>query len=78
MLSWDPNAGKLGRSLLSQCFSLTALAQIFPYADIKPSCHPVPINIVPICNMQEAAEETPEYSNMRLVIGKLRLLQTAY
>jgi hypothetical protein len=61
---------KLGRSVLSQYFSLTDLTQIFPYADIKPSCQPVPINTVPICNMQEAAEETLEYSSTRL--------QTAY
>jgi hypothetical protein len=77
MLSWDINAEKLGRSVLSQCFSLTDLAQIFPYANIKPNCHPVPINTVPICNMQEAAEETLEYSNTRLVPGKSWLLQTA-
>jgi hypothetical protein len=63
MLSWGPNARKLDTSVLSQCFSLTDLAQIFPYADIKHSCHPVLINTVHICNMQEAAEETLEYNN---------------
>lgn len=77
ILSWDPNAGKLDRSLLSQYFSLTDLAQIFPTQIQKPSCHQVSINTVHICNIQETAEETMAYSNTRLVIGKLRLLQTA-